>query len=170
MDNLPRRSVRPSAYRTGTLHTDQASLWSIFLIYGWVLLLHLSFAGLLLFNDYILHSWFADVLPLWKDEGYFSFPWWVYVYLPLFIFLYGFIELSPFFRLLKARKELQDAKITFLPGMVSNLHVVNSLGLLALLLAVIMAILFEDGFATHMLILILWGSYMKIGAVIGPRL
>ncbi len=169
MANLPRKDDTGFAYRRDSMPVHTASLHSIFLIYGWVLILHCGFAAILTWNDYVLHNWVLEVLPLWDGDDYFSLPWWLYVYIPAFIFVYGFFELSPFFRLLKARKHLSDAKILMVPRMVSNLHVLNSLGLLSFIAVALLTVVGEDRFGIHMLTLILWGSYMKIGAIIGPR-
>lgn len=167
MDNLPDRNT--NRLRRETFPVTETKLHTIFLIAGWVALLNVSFALALLYNDYILDNWTTSVLPLWKDDGYFSVPYWLYVYLPVFVFLYGWFELSHYLRLFRDRKHLRDARIVMMPGMVSNLHILNSLGLLAFIAGLVMMVVIEDKFTTHSLLLILWGSYMRIGALVGPR-
>lgn len=160
--------TKPSAMKDEARAIARAQLRRIFGIAFAFLVLHLAFAGLTLYNEYVLGEW-TIFLPLTHGD-YFHFVWWYFVYLPLIVFVYGLFELWPYVRLYRDRKTLEDATIIVMPRRVNTLFTIHAAGVLLFILVTGLTLTSHDIFSSQLLLLICWGSYAKIGALIGSRI
>jgi hypothetical protein len=161
--------TKPSAMKLEAQAIARAQLRRIFGIAFAYLVLHLAFAALTLYNEYVLGEWTVRYLPLAKDD-HFHFIWWWFVYLPIFIFCYGLFELWPYAKLYRDRKALEEATIIIMPRRVNTLFMLHTLGVLLFILATGLTLTSRDASGSQLLLLICWGTYARIGGFIGSKI
>ncbi len=173
MAQLPKRSAR-QVIRMTNAQLAHPELRMIMLFMVEVIIIHFSFVGLLVFNDYIISNWTVEVLPFVpKAHGdYMLWVWVAYVGAPVILFIYELFELWSLMKLYRNRKQVRgDRRIRINLKVLSGLHIANSLSLLLLIMACVMVVVLEDKFVSHMVVLVSWAIYifLKIGAIISPR-
>jgi hypothetical protein len=165
MANLPYRTTKEVIDMTHT-QLGYSSIRSVALATRLNLFLHISFAALLIANDYILDMWTQSVrpqLPLgWEGA--------LYIIVPIALLLYGFWALWPLRGFIVNKNMYETSERTmYSRKRVNNLQVTNLLCFHLLLVAGAMVITLEDHFVSHMVILFFWSIFVhKTKTVIGP--
>ncbi|TSC68407.1 MAG: hypothetical protein G01um101456_666 [Parcubacteria group bacterium Gr01-1014_56] len=169
--NIKTTTIRPTGNRKVPAGIETKVLVRLFL---WVLTLHLGFAFLIVYHDYIGGDWLSAVRSAFQGklpDSYFNFVYWFYLYIPVLCFLYGLFELTPLSSIYRNRKSLAGATIRFHSMSLLKNLVVGLLMCTVLLATAWFMVLTMDGdhFGEQIFFLLFWMAFLKIGPVIGPQ-
>lgn len=166
------KTIRPERMG-GKSEKKSISLHTLLTMFFCVLVMHLGFAALVVYHDYVGGDWIAHAKLSFRGElpdSLWNFVYWFYIYVPLAFFLYGLWELGPLWSVFRHRKQIANDGISFHSrALTKNTMLIAVLGVMLMLMMwlLVLFVPHADHFGVQIMLIIAWGAALKIGWLIG---